>query len=187
MLWPPFISTWSNRRATWEFVPDALGCAAMTCPMSFDPLGISVPLAVLTEDVVWTTTLSPVLAVFESSLLTSSTVTGRKSTAAAGCGVAAGLLGGACAVDGGFCWAAELSGGLAGGLAGVDCCAKRGKLARANRAVASAVPLFMKNPPLDTALSRQEGPWRGHAVGPIECKCCAKQRELRAACSKPLT
>jgi hypothetical protein len=158
MLWPPFNSTWSNRRATWEFAPAALGCTAMMCPMSFDPLGISVPLAVFTEDVVWTTTLSPVLAVFESSLLTSSTVTGRKSTAAAGSGVAAGLLGGACAVDGGFCWAAGLSGGLAGWVAGVGCCAQEGEAREGEQGRCESCAFFHEKPPSVATLSRLEGP-----------------------------
>src|SRR5216684_9067149 len=130
---------WSNWSATWEFSPAPLGFAASTWPTSFDPLGISVPSAVFTDALVWTTTLSPVLAVFESSLLTSSPLTGLISTADAS-GLAAGLFGGAGSVAGGFCWVAGLSGWLAGG----GCCAKRGKLAKANRAVTSVVPVFMK-------------------------------------------
>src|ERR1700733_14494931 len=102
----------------------------MTWPTSFDPFGVSVPSAVFTDALVWTTTLSPVLAVFESSLLTSSAVTGLSSMMGAS-GLAVGLFGEAVSVPG-FCWAAGVFGWPAVGC----CCAKRGKLAKANRVVA---------------------------------------------------
>src|SRR5437879_7057378 len=118
---------WSNWSATWELSPAPLGCTPITWPTSFDPLGISVPSAVFTDDLVCTTTLSPVLAVFESSLLTSSPLTGLISTAGAS-GLAAGLFGEAGSVPAGVCWAAGRCGWLAGGgwcgrwgqVAGVD-------------------------------------------------------------------
>ena len=93
---------------------------------------------VFTEVLVWTTTLSPFLAVFESSLLTSSPLTGLNATAGA-----AGLFGEAGSVLEGLCWAA----GVLGWLAGDGCCAAREKLAKANRVVTSVVPVFMKYPP----------------------------------------
>src|SRR5258708_21034480 len=112
---------WSNWSATWEFSPAPLGFAPSTWPTSFDPLGIRVPSAVVTDALVWTTTLAPVLAVFESSLLTSSPLTGLISTAGVS-GLAAELFGEAGSAPGGLCWVAGLFGWLAGG----GCCAKRG-------------------------------------------------------------
>src|SRR5260370_41793081 len=111
---------WSNWSATWEFSPAPLGFAPSTWSTSFDPLGISVPSAVFTDVLVWTTPLSPVLAVFESSLLTSSPLTGLICTAdvsgaADASGLAAGLFGGAGSVPGAFCCVAGLFGWLAGG------------------------------------------------------------------------
>src|ERR1700757_757734 len=76
MVLPPFNSTRSNCSASWEFWPGWLGWTAITWPTSFDPLGISVPSGVFIDVLVWTTTLSPFLAVFESSLFTSSPLTG---------------------------------------------------------------------------------------------------------------
>jgi hypothetical protein len=64
-------------------------------------LGISVPSAVFADDLVWTTTLSPVLAVFESSLLTSSPLIRLIFTVDAGFAVA--LLGVAASAPEGFC------------------------------------------------------------------------------------
>jgi hypothetical protein len=89
--------------------------------------------------VVRTTTLSPVLAVFESSLFTSSPLTGLIATADVSA-LVAGLFCSAGSVSGGSCWVA----GLFGWLAGDGCCAKREKLAKANRIATSAVPDFMK-------------------------------------------
>src|SRR5258708_22213814 len=132
---------WSNWSATWEFSPAALGLAASTWPTSFDPLGISVPSGVFADALVCTTTLSPVLAVFESSLLTSSPLIGLISITGAS-GLAAGLFCGS--APGGFCRVAGLFGWLAGG----GCWAKRGKLAKVNRVVTSVVAVFMKYPPL---------------------------------------
>src|SRR5260370_24026239 len=177
---PPFNSKWSNWSATWEFSPAPLGCAPITWPTSFDPLGISVPSAVFTDALVWTTTLSPVLAVFESSLLTSSPLTGLISTAGAS-GLAAGLFGGADSVPG-FCWVVGLFGWLAGG----GCCAKRGKLAKANRVVASAVPVFMKNPPSVPTLPHPH--IRGAVTRfPDTLQASCQTRGLRADCPKELT
>src|ERR1700733_14671253 len=106
----------------------------MTWPTSFDPFGISVPSEVFTDALVWTTTLSPVLAVFESSLLTSSPLTGLISMAGVS-GLAVELSGEADPVPGGFCWVAGVFDWPAGG----GCCAKRGKLAKANRVVTIVV------------------------------------------------
>ena len=83
MAFPPFNSTRSNTSAIWEFWPDWLGRTAITCPTTFDPLGISVPSGVLIPLLVCTTTASPLLAVFESSLFTSSPFTGLICTVAA--------------------------------------------------------------------------------------------------------
>jgi hypothetical protein len=103
-------------------------------------LGISVPSVVLADALVCTTTLSPVFAVFESSLLTSSPLTGLICTAGAA-GFADWLFDGADSAPGELCWVEE---GLSGWLAGGGCCARSGKLAMANRVVARAVPVFMK-------------------------------------------
>lgn len=92
-LWPPFSSRWSNWSTTWEFSPAPLARTPSTRPISFDPLGISIPSAVFADDLVCTTTLSPGLAVFESSLLTSSPLTGLISAEGAA-GLAAWLPGG---------------------------------------------------------------------------------------------
>src|SRR5580692_4970292 len=102
---------WSNWSATWELVPEALDWTAMICPISLDPFGISVPSEVLMAVWVLTTMLSPVLAVFESSLLSSSPLTGLIGD----CGAAAGAWAAGCAA-GGFCWG--LLAGLAGCVAG---------------------------------------------------------------------
>src|ERR1700722_11616475 len=102
MVLPPFNSTRSNCRANCEFWPGWLGAAAITWPTSFDPLGISVPSGVFTDVLVWTTTLSPFLAVFESSLFTSSPLTeliGAVGTS----GLMDELLGGAASVLAGLC------------------------------------------------------------------------------------
>src|ERR1700677_1518608 len=102
MVLPPFNSTWSNTSAIWEFWPAWLGCAASTWPTSFEPLGITVPSGVFTGVLVWTTTLSPVLAVFESSLFTSSPLTGLICAVDA-CGLADALFGGAGSAFEGVC------------------------------------------------------------------------------------
>src|ERR1700733_1865260 len=140
----------------------------MTWPTSFDPLGISVPSAVFIDALVWTTTLSPVLAVFESSLLTSSPVTGLISIAGASW-LAAELFGEADSVPGEFCWVAGVFGWPAGG----GCCAMRGKLAKANKVVASVVRIFIKNPPSVPTLPHP------HVRGAVTrfrmlCRCRAK-------------
>jgi hypothetical protein len=108
MVLPPFNSTRSNCSAIWEFCPGWLGWTAITWPTSFDPLGISVPSGVFTDVLVWTTTLSPFFAVFESSFCISSPLTGLIGAVGAA-GLADELYGGAGAVLEGLCCAAGLS------------------------------------------------------------------------------
>jgi hypothetical protein len=83
-------------------------------------------------------------------------LTGLISIAGAS-GLAAGLFGGVGSALGGFCWVAGLFGWLAGG----GCCAKRGKLPKANRVVTSFVPVFIKYPP---SVSTLPSP---HVRGPV--------------------
>src|ERR1700733_12098171 len=108
MVLPLFNSTRSNCSATVEFWPGWLGWTAITWPISFDPLGISIPSGVFTAVLVWTITLSPFLAVFESSFCISSPLTGLICTVGAA-GLADELYWGAGAVLEGLCCAAGLS------------------------------------------------------------------------------
>src|SRR5580698_495939 len=105
-------------------------------PISLEPLGISVPSEVLTFSRVLTTTASPGLADFESSLLSSSALTGMKSAV-----VVAALPG---------CAGADVVGtGTAAGDAGGDdwphswAAARRGTAAIAARAKRESAAFFI--------------------------------------------
>ena len=87
-------------------------------------------------------------------------------------------------MPGAVCCAAGPEGGMAGWLAGDDCCANRGMLARAKRAVASSGRFFMKIPPLilDAASVCQVSKPSVHPPGGdaaarflIVCMFCAKR------------
>ena len=70
-------------------------------------------------------------------------------------------------------------GGVAGELVGGGCCAKRGKLAEANRIAKSAVPDFMNNPPSipTSAFVRSR---RGHEVPEtVQVACQTKEFPCR--------
>ena len=99
--------------------------------------------AVFADVLVWTTTLSPFLAVFESSFCISSPLTGLICAVGAAGLADDELFGGGGDVLEGLCCAA----GLSCWFAEDGCCAQSGKLAKANRLVTSAVRVFMKNPP----------------------------------------
>jgi hypothetical protein len=70
--------------------------------------------------------------------------------------------------------------------AGGGRCAKRGKLAKANRAVTSAVRVFIKNPPSVPTLRHPQVPRGGHEV-PDTSQVSCQTRELRADSPKGLT